>query len=264
MSSRYFIYRIVNKNNNKSYIGKSKNYKHRWVEHKRNVEQGKQHPLYDAIRKHGLESFTFEVLFETTEDLVDAQEKNLIEVLSKHPLGYNLAEGGTGGATTKFWNSERWEEHRQKHNHKNYRDKKHANVEILKKVPGLFEKVEKGQITRQQAVQIRREAGIYTEAELLGQAKLKKLHNTVEVRAKKSKNATGKSNSRWLGYIQVFDAQQTLIGEYETAKQASQALEIPAHTIRQKAKSGEPYYSVRKATGHYGITFKFTTGDEVR
>lgn len=259
MSSRYFIYRVVNNKNNKSYIGKSKNYKRRWFEHKRNAEQGKQHPLYDAIRKYGLENFTFEVLFETTEALVSSQEKNLIEVLSKYPIGYNLAEGGTGGDTKKFWTLEQWEEHRQRHGQKNYRDKKQANTDLLKEVPGLFEKLQEGELTRQQAVQIRREAGIYTEAELLGKQKLKETHNSAELKARKSKNATGKSNSRWLGYLQVFDVGKNLIGEYETAKEASKALNISAHTIREKARSGEPYKCTKKTKEHYGITFRFRT-----
>lgn len=256
MSSRYFIYRVVNNINKKAYIGKSKNYKHRWFEHKRNAKQGKQHPLYDAIRKYGLENFTFEVLFETTEDLVDTQEKNLIEALSKYPTGYNLAEGGTGGDTKKHWTLERWQEHREKHSHKNYRDKRQNNLEIFKQIPGLFEKLERGEITKTEAVQVRRAAGIYTNAELTGKQKLKETSNTAEVRAKKSENAKGKSNSRWLGYLQVFNTDNILIGEYESAKEASKALGISAHTIREKARSGEPYKCIKKTKEHYGISFK--------
>jgi len=259
MSSRYFIYRVVNNINNKVYIGKSKDYNHRWLEHKNNAVRGKQHPLYDAIRKYGINNFTFEVLFETTEDLVDDQEKSLIEVLSKYPIGYNLAEGGTGGNTKKHWTSEQWEEHRKKYNQKNYRDKKQANLEIFKQIPGLFEKLERGEVTRKQAIQIRRVAGVFTEAELEGNQKLKKLHNTAEVKAKKSENAKGKSNSRWLGYLQVFNKDNILIREYETAKEASKALGIAAHTIREKARSGEPYKCVKKTKEYFGITFKFKT-----
>jgi group I intron endonuclease len=257
MSSRYFIYRIFNSINEKVYIGKAKNCERRWAEHKRNVEQGKQHPLYDAIRKYGIQNFTFEVLFETTEELVDTQEKSLIEVLSKYPTGYNLAEGGAGGNTKKHWTPERWEEHREKHSHKNYRDKKQSNLEIFKQVPGLFEKLQRREITKTEAIQIRRAAGVYTNAELIGKQRQKELHNTAEVRARKSENATGKSNSRWLGYLQVFDLNKILIGEYETAVEASKALNISAQTIREKARSGEPYKCVKKTKDYYGITFKF-------
>lgn len=259
MDSRYFIYKISNNINGKIYIGKAKDCERRWAEHTRNVDQGKQHPLYDAMRKHGLQNFTFEILLETVEELVDGQEKSLIEVLSKYPLGYNLAEGGNGGDTKKYWTSERWEEHRKKHNQKNYRDKKQSNLQIFKQVPGLFEKLESGEITKTEAVRIRRAAGVYTEDELRGQQKLKEQHNTPEARSRKSKNASGKSNSRWLGYLQVFDNNNTLIGEYETAKEASKALNISAHTIREKARSGEPYKCVKKTKDYYGITFKFRT-----
>jgi len=60
-----------------------------------------------------------------------------------------------------------------------------------------------------------------------------------------------------LGYLQVFNASNILIGEYETAKEASKALNISAHTIREKARSGEPYKCVKKTKDYYGITFKF-------
>ena len=203
MSSRYYIYKITNKINSKCYIGKAKDCNCRWLEHKRNVKHGKQHPLYDAIRKYGLENFSFEVLLETVETLVNKQEKTLIEIFSKYPLGYNLAEGGTGGDTKKHWDEKRWAEHYKKHNLKNYRTKRISNLEIFKQVPGLLEKVEAGQITKNEAVKIRRAAGIYTEAELKGKQKIKELHNTPEIKALKSKNATGTSNSRWLGYLQV-------------------------------------------------------------
>jgi group I intron endonuclease len=257
MDSRYYIYRITNKISGKCYIGKAKDYSKRWLEHKRNVKDGKQHPLYDAIRKYGLENFLFEVLLETVENLVDKQEKTIIKMLSKYPLGYNLAEGGTGGDTTKHWDERRWEEHYKKHNKKNYRIKRISNLEIFKQIPGLLEKVEAGQITKKEAVKIRRAAGIYTEAELEGRQKIKKLHNTPEVKTLKSKNATGIANSRWLGYLQVFNTEGVLISEYETAKQAGKALNIPAHTIREKARSGEPYRCVKKTQEYYGYTFKF-------
>jgi len=259
MSSRYFIYRVSNTISKKVYIGKAKDCQHRWAEHKRNAKQNKQHPLYNAIRKYGVENFIFEILFETVEELVDEQEKNLINILSKYPQGYNLAEGGNGGNTRKYWSLERWEEHREKHGHTNYRDRKQSNLEIFKQVPGLFEKLEKGEVTKTEAIQIRREAGVLTEAELRGKQKMKEVHNTPEAKARKSKNAAGKSNSRWLGYLQVFNVNNILIGEYETAKEASKALNISAHTIREKARSGEPYRCVKKTKDLYGITFRFRT-----
>jgi group I intron endonuclease len=259
MSSRYFIYRVSNTVNKKVYIGKAKDCQQRWAEHKRNAKQSKQHPLYNAIRKYGVENFIFEILFETVEELVDEQEKNLINIFSRYPQGYNLAEGGTGGNTRKYWSLERWDEHRKKYKQKNYREKKQSNLEIFKQVPGLFEKLERGEVTKTEAIQLRREAGVFTESELRGKQKMKELHNTPEAKARKSKNAAGKSNSRWLGYLQVFNVNNILIGEYETAKEASKALNISAQTIREKARSGEPYRCVKKTKDLYGITFRFRT-----
>ena len=64
------IYKITNKLNNNCYIGKSIDIERRFKEHKthafykkeRNREWNKV--LYRAIRKYGLENFSFEVLEE--------------------------------------------------------------------------------------------------------------------------------------------------------------------------------------------------------
>ena len=61
--------------------------------------------------------------------------------------------------------------------------------------------------------------------------------------------------------LQVFDINNVLTQEYETAKEASEALNIPAHTIREKARSGESYKCVKKTKEHYGITFKFKNSE---
>ena len=99
---RYFLYQIKNTINEKIYIGKAKNTNQRWKEHLRNVKNGKQHPLYDAIRKYGVECFEFTILTETTSDLVDDLEKDLINKQSQYPIGYNLAKGGEGGDTFSY------------------------------------------------------------------------------------------------------------------------------------------------------------------
>lgn len=66
------IYKIENLINGKVYIGKSKNIQERWGEHKRqslcpdsqwnNNYRGCQTPIHKAIRKYGVNNFSFEII----------------------------------------------------------------------------------------------------------------------------------------------------------------------------------------------------------
>lgn len=62
------IYKITNNINNKCYIGQSRDIQKRWISH-RNVPFNPNcheynYPLYQAIRKYGLENFSLEILEE--------------------------------------------------------------------------------------------------------------------------------------------------------------------------------------------------------
>lgn len=95
------IYKITNKINNKCYIGQTiKSAKQRWEEHQRHAFGS--HPndvnktLYKAIRKYGLENFTFEVIqdnIETYEQL-DKAEIYWIDFYNGFIRGYNETLGG--------------------------------------------------------------------------------------------------------------------------------------------------------------------------
>ena len=95
------IYKITNKINNKCYIGQTiKNAEERWKEHQAHAFG--THPndvnktLYKAIRKYGLENFTFEVLqdnIETYEQL-DKAEIYWIDFYNSFVKGYNETFGG--------------------------------------------------------------------------------------------------------------------------------------------------------------------------
>ena len=75
------IYKITNKINNKCYIGQTiKTAEERWKEHKRNININHSNcinkTLYKAMRKYGIENFTFEVIqdnIETFEQLDKAE-----------------------------------------------------------------------------------------------------------------------------------------------------------------------------------------------
>ena len=95
------IYKITNTINNKCYIGQTiKTAEQRWKEHQTHAfgshpnDQNKT--LYKAIRKYGIENFTFEVLqdnIETFEQL-DKAEIYWIDFYNSFVKGYNETFGG--------------------------------------------------------------------------------------------------------------------------------------------------------------------------
>lgn len=99
------IYLIKNLVNGKIYIGKSKDINRRIKEHKRRsnskMDKFKNHRLYNAISKYGIESFNFEVLEECEEKLLDKKEREYIKRFKSFDkrVGYNNTEGGERGDT---------------------------------------------------------------------------------------------------------------------------------------------------------------------
>lgn len=96
-SEMAFIYKITNKTNGKSYIGKTestvdKRFKEHSSEYKKDCHNHR--PLYRAMNKYGLENFTVETLEETTE----ASEREIywIEFYGTYSNGYNATKGGDG------------------------------------------------------------------------------------------------------------------------------------------------------------------------
>lgn len=92
------IYKITNINDNKVYIGKAKDIKKRWNDHlKESIKDSKIESsgvLYKAIKKEGLENFTFEVIDECPEELLSEREKFWIDFYNSTVIGYNVKSGG--------------------------------------------------------------------------------------------------------------------------------------------------------------------------
>ena len=95
------IYKITNKENGKCYIGLAHNIIERWSSHQRKYmcETGKEYDkaLYRALRKYGIQGFTWEVLEYCEPELLAEKEIYWIEKEKAYANGYNETIGGDIG-----------------------------------------------------------------------------------------------------------------------------------------------------------------------
>ena len=94
----HFLYKIINTQNNKIYIGQSVSPNARWSQHKfyAKCDEPNQY-IGRAIKKYGVENFTFEIIdFAMDRWQAGCLEKCIIEKYnSRNPsIGYNVAPGG--------------------------------------------------------------------------------------------------------------------------------------------------------------------------
>lgn len=99
------IYKIENLINGKIYIGQSKNIEERWGQHKRIAEKinynDRKSYIHQAIKKYGVDNFTFEILEICKIEELDVKEKQWIQfyhsyIYDPQANGYNLTIGGQG------------------------------------------------------------------------------------------------------------------------------------------------------------------------
>lgn len=105
----YSIYKIVNKNNNKTYIGFTDNPKRRWREH-RTRSGNNTKALYRAIKKYGIESFQFDIVYQSKDrdhTLLIMEPQFVNEYKSFGPDGYNMNGGGGNINTPDMRNKSR-------------------------------------------------------------------------------------------------------------------------------------------------------------
>lgn len=92
-----YIYKIINLQNQKIYIGKTYcSIEKRWAEHIRDSakEELKNRPLYAAMRKYGYSNFIIEEIEQT--DTPEERERYWIEFYGSFHNGYNATLGGDG------------------------------------------------------------------------------------------------------------------------------------------------------------------------
>lgn len=95
------IYKITNTINNKCYIGQAVDIEKRLREHQIGRKARTNTHLSNAIKKYGIENFTFETLEECSIEELDEREIfwiNYFKTIDSNML-YNIAEGGHGGDT---------------------------------------------------------------------------------------------------------------------------------------------------------------------
>jgi group I intron endonuclease len=95
-----FIYQITNTVNGKVYIGKTCHpFDARWKQHCEQARNRRGHYIHNAIRKHGVENFRFDILdVAFTEEALACKEREYIsrELAADRKFGYNLTLGGEG------------------------------------------------------------------------------------------------------------------------------------------------------------------------
>jgi hypothetical protein len=90
----YYVYKVVNKNNGKWYIGKRK---HKNPTADSYMGSGKL--IKEAIEKHGKDSFKKEIIevFQTNAEAAALEEKLVTKDSINTNMSYNMHEGGHGG-----------------------------------------------------------------------------------------------------------------------------------------------------------------------
>lgn len=92
------IYKIENLINHHVYIGLSKDIPNRWRGHKSNYNNPNckdyNMVIYKAMRKYGIENFTFEIIEECNEELLNQREQYWIAYYDSYYNGYNSTLGG--------------------------------------------------------------------------------------------------------------------------------------------------------------------------
>lgn len=104
------VYLITNKINGKQYVGQtSKTLDARWYDHIKIRLRPSCSYLHSAIDKYGSDNFIVETLATVqTKEEMNFYERALIKALgTKAPHGYNLTDGGDGGAGYVFTDEQR-------------------------------------------------------------------------------------------------------------------------------------------------------------
>lgn len=91
------IYLIENKVNGKKYVGCTiYSIQHRFQEHIKTISKCLNRPLYQAMKKYGVQNFSIALLENCDEAILSEREIYWIEKLDTYKNGYNATLGGEG------------------------------------------------------------------------------------------------------------------------------------------------------------------------
>lgn len=100
------IYKIENLVNHKCYIGQAVDINKRWRRHRETytdtTSREYEYPIYRAMRKYGIENFSFEIVEECLREELNEKERFYIEKYDTFFGGYNQTLGGDGAVNTDF------------------------------------------------------------------------------------------------------------------------------------------------------------------
>ena len=103
IQDKYVVYRILNKSNNKCYVGGTKSglidrFYHKFGHNFNYVYKTDSNRIYDLMRKYGIEEFCVEILWTGNDEReMFIQEKNYITKFDSYFNGYNGSMNGKGG-----------------------------------------------------------------------------------------------------------------------------------------------------------------------
>ncbi len=147
MNKKYCIYKIVNKINNKVYIGlTTTDLKKRWSSHVNTSSNCKY--LSSAIKKYGKDNFIMEPVFyaNSVDDMMEMEILFIRQYNSLAPDGYNLREGGQYGEFTEMAKDKlkvaaitRWDKKERSRQSEVYKDKWKNKTSMRSRLSGLLE-----------------------------------------------------------------------------------------------------------------------------
>lgn len=94
------IYKITNLINGEAYIGQTINFERRKKEH---LKAKDNFAIHNAIRKYGIDNFSWEILEECSENLLNEREKYWISYYNTYKEGYNSTRGGENAEALIQW-----------------------------------------------------------------------------------------------------------------------------------------------------------------
>lgn len=248
-----FIYKIVNTDNAKVYIGQTrKSVNARWYAHKHAIKSGKGCPLLArAFNSHGADKFSIEMVEECEDDTLCEREVFYIkEFNSLAPHGYNADAGGKTGGTFKGHKHTpetiaRWKEKvREQYDSPEYRKarseiakayyanpenraKQSARMKEVANSPEHAHKFVNRVISDETKEKIREGVNRYY-ANIVQEDGGKKIN-------KKQHEAVIKANSRHVGR---YNALNKLIKTYNSIYEASQELQLNRNTVGRYLSKG--------------------------